>query len=149
MRRRPRDQKAPLLSGGLMAWSVLQGAIVLCTVGAFFVALLRLGAPEASARATVFLALVVANFGLVVVNRSYSASIATALRRSNRAFWGMLAITAALLAVALAVPPARDLFHFGQVGAPSVVVALCTGMVVLVILEAMKAIWLWRFRKGI
>jgi Ca2+-transporting ATPase len=149
MRRRPRAQKAPLLSGGLMAWSVLQGAIVLCAVGALFIILLHLDVPETAARATVFVALVASNFALVVVNRSYSASIAAALRRSNRAFWGMLAITAALLAVALAVPPARDLFHFGQVGATSVVVALCTGMMVLAILEAMKAIWLWRFRKGI
>ena len=146
MRRRPRDQNAPLFSGALTAWSVLQGVIVLLAVGALFVGLVWLNAPEAEARAIAFVALVTGNFGLVVVNRSYGASIATALRRSNQAFWRMLAIASALLATALAVPPVRDLFHFARLDAASVALALGIGIAVLLALEAIKAFALWRGR---
>ena len=86
------------------------------------------------------------NFGLVVVNRSYGASIATALRRPNQAFWRMLAIASALLATALAVPPVRDLFHFARLDAASVALALGIGIAVLLALEAIKAFALWRGR---
>jgi Ca2+-transporting ATPase len=123
---------------------VLQGVTVLLAVGALFVAMLHLGTPDSAARATAFVALVASDFALVVVNRSYSPSIASALRRANRAFWGMLAITAALLATALAVPPVRDLFHFAPLNIGSVAVALGTGITVLVALEAMKAFGQWR-----
>ncbi|HYM02658.1 MAG TPA: cation-translocating P-type ATPase, partial [Stellaceae bacterium] len=87
MRRRPRARNAPLFSGKLMVWSVFQGLVVLLAVGVFFLGLLHRGELEGEARAAAFLALVTANFGLVVVNRSYGASIAAALGRSNRAFW--------------------------------------------------------------
>jgi P-type Ca2+ transporter type 2C len=148
MRRRPRDQNAPLFSGKLLAWSVLQGVIVLFAVGALFIGLIHLGTPEAEARATAFVALVASNFGLVVVNRSYSASIATALRRSNRAFWRMLAITAALLTAALTVPPIRDLFHFVGLDSGSIAVALGTGIAILAALEALKALEVRRMHSG-
>jgi Ca2+-transporting ATPase len=138
MLRRPRDRNAPLFSAPLMAWSVLQGVVVLIVVGGFFAGLLGLGAPEAEARAAAFVALVAANFTLVVVNRSYSASVTTALRRANPAFWAMLAITAALLAAALTLEPLRDLFHFALPGAGPIAIALGLGALVLAILEALK-----------
>jgi Ca2+-transporting ATPase len=138
MRRRPRDRDAPLFSAAFAAWSVLQGVVALLAVGALFVGLLRLGMPEAGARAAAFIALVAANFGLVVVNRSHSAAIAAMLGRRNRAFWQMLAITAALLVAAMAVPPVRELFHFAWPGADGLAVALGTGLAVLLVLQAMK-----------
>jgi len=138
MTRPPRDPQAPLFSGGLLLWSLFQGACVLLPVGAFFVGLLHFGVPEAEARATTFVALVVSNFGLIIVNRSFSASIISALARPNRAFWGMLAATAALLAAALYVPPLRDLFHFGPVHLQTVGCAIGVGVVVLLGLELLK-----------
>jgi Ca2+-transporting ATPase len=138
MRRPPRDRDAPLIPASLMAWSFVQGALVLLAVGGLFVGLLALGAPEAEARTTAFVALVAANFGLVLVSRSYSASIATALHRSNHAFWTMLVVTAALLASALAVAPIRELFHFALPGAGRIAIALGVGLAVLVILETLK-----------
>jgi Ca2+-transporting ATPase len=139
MRRRPRARNAPLFSAGLMAWSTFQGAIVLLAVGALFVGLLRLGLPEAGARATAFVALVASNFGLIIVSRSRSASLATTLGRRNRAFWQMFAMTAALLTAAMAIAPIRDLFRFAWPGAGNLAVALGTGVAVLAALEAMKA----------
>ncbi|HYM03439.1 MAG TPA: cation-translocating P-type ATPase C-terminal domain-containing protein, partial [Stellaceae bacterium] len=100
------------------------------------------GELEGEARAAAFLALVTANFGLVVVNRSYGASIAAALGRSNRAFWRMLAATAALLSAALLVPPLRELFHFERLDAPVIAAALGLGIAVLAVLETAKALGL-------
>jgi Ca2+-transporting ATPase len=139
MRRRPRERNAPLFSEALMAWSAFQGAVVLLAVGALFVGLLRLGVPEAGARAAAFVALVASNFGLIVVSRSRSASLATTLGRRNRAFWRMLAMTVALLAAALAIAPVRALFRFSWPGTGNLAVALATGIAVLVTLEGMKA----------
>jgi Ca2+-transporting ATPase len=112
---------------------------------------LRQGTPEAGARAAAFIALVAANFGLVVVNRSHSASIATTLGRRNRAFWQMLAMTAALLAAAMAIPPVRALFHFAWPGTGSLAVVLATAIAVLALLEAMKAFGprIWHGRIGV
>ncbi|MBK8740325.1 MAG: cation-translocating P-type ATPase [Betaproteobacteria bacterium] len=138
MQRPPRDPAAPLFSGGLMLWSVFQGGCVLLAVGAFFVGLLRHGVPEAEARATTFVALVIANFGLIIVNRSFSASVVSALARPNRAFWAMAAATAALLAAALFIPPLRDLFHFGPVHLPAMAAAFGVGAAVLLGLELLK-----------
>jgi Ca2+-transporting ATPase len=148
MRRRPRDRNAPLFSGALTAWSLLQGAVVLLAVGALFVGLLRVGLPEAGARAAAFVALVASNFGLVMVSRSHSASIATTLSRRNRAFWQMLAVTAALLTAAMVLAPIRGLFHFAWPGTGSLALALGTGIAVLVAIEAMKAFGLrHRYRR--
>jgi Ca2+-transporting ATPase len=138
MKRPPRDPQAPLFSAGLMLWSVFQGACVLLAVGAFFVGLLHFGVPEAEARATTFVALVVSNFGLIIANRSFSASIISALARPNRAFWGMLAAAAALLAAALFVPTLRDLFHFGPVHLETMGGAIGVGAAVLLGLELLK-----------
>jgi hypothetical protein len=108
--------------------------------------MLCLGAPEAQARATSFVALVAANFDLVVVNRSHAASVVMALRRSNRAFWRMLAVTAALLTAALAVPPIRELFHFAPLEIGGMATAVVVGIAVLGALEAIKGWRLWRRR---
>ena len=138
MKRPPRDPRAPLFSHGLMLWSLFQGVCVLLAVGAFFVGLLHAGVPEAEARAATFVALVVSNFGLIVVNRSFSASIISALARPNRAFWGMLAATAALLAAAVFVPPLRNLFHFGPMHLATMGGAIGVGVAVLLGLELLK-----------
>ena len=142
MERPPRDPAAPLFSGGLLLWSVFQGAVVLLAVGGFFAGLLHYGVHAAEARATTFVALVIANFGLIVVNRSFSASVVSALARPNRAFWAMAAATAALLAVALFIPPLRDLFHFGPVHVPAMTAAFGVGVAVLLGLELLKRLGL-------
>jgi P-type Ca2+ transporter type 2C len=87
-----------------------------------------------------FVALVVANFGLVVVNRSFSASIIVALLRPNLAFWRMVAATAALLAAALFIPPMRRVFHFDPIHANTIGLAFGIGVAVMIALEWLKRI---------
>ena len=65
---------------------LLAGGLRVCARrrASFVVALTR-GMPEAEVRALAFFSLVLAIVSLIFVNRSFSASLITALRRPNRA----------------------------------------------------------------
>ena len=85
MRRRPRAPDEPLFSTPLIVWSVLQGAFAFVLVAAIFVIGYRRGMPDTEVRALAFFSLVMTIVGLIFVNRSFSASLITALRRPNPA----------------------------------------------------------------
>ena len=138
MRRPPRDPAVPLLAAGFAVWSLLQGALVLGLVAGLFVMALRQELPEPDARALAFAALVAANLGLVLVNRTHGASVLAAFGRSNPALWAVVVATAAILAVIVAWPPARGLFHFGPLHGNDLAVALGSGIAVLLLLELAK-----------
>ncbi len=141
MRRRPRRPSSPLLSGGLIRWSLFQGALVLVLLAAIHVGALRLGMPENEARTLTFVSLVATNIGLILVNRSFSTSLLAAFRRPNPALWRVIAATAALLALALAWPPASSLFRFGPLHAGDLGICLGAGFAVLAGLELVKRLW--------
>jgi Ca2+-transporting ATPase len=140
MRRPPRHPSEPLFTAGFVAWSLLQGALVLALVAGLFVMALRQGLPEPDARSLAFSALVAANLGLVLVNRSLGASIFAALARPNAALWWVVAATATILAGVILFPPARELFHFGPLHGDDVVVALTAGLASLFLLELAKRV---------
>jgi len=75
------------------------------------------------------------------VNRSFGASIVSALLRPNRAFWMMLAATSALLAAALFIAPLRTLFHFGPLSAAQLAMAVGMGGAVALLLALLK-LWM-------
>ena len=68
-------------------------------------------------RALAFFSLVVAIVSLILVNRSFSASLLTALRRPNRTLAAVLSAVAAILALTLLWPSASKLFAFGPLHA--------------------------------
>ncbi|HEY7576920.1 MAG TPA: cation-translocating P-type ATPase [Acetobacteraceae bacterium] len=135
MRRPPRDPREPLFSGGHMVLSLIQGGLVLVFVAALFVMALRQGLPEADARTLTFTALVVTNLGLVLVNLSQGL---WAMWWRNPAFWLVSGATAGVLATVLAIPGARTLFHFGPLHADDAAVACAVGIVVLIVLGALR-----------
>jgi Ca2+-transporting ATPase len=141
MRRPPRDPASPLFTSSTVAWSLLQGAFVAALVGAVFVGALARGLPEDDARALVFATLVATNVGLLLVNRSFSASILDALRRPNAALWWIVGGTAAILAAVLLFPSARELFRFGPVHPDDAAIVLGAGLVVLALLETAKRLF--------
>ena len=138
MRRPPRHPSEPLFTPGFVAWSLLQGVLVLALVAGLFVMALRQSLPEPDARALAFTALVATNLGLVLVNRSRGASIFAALARPNAALWWAVAATAAILAGVILFPPARELFHFGPLHADDITIALASGLASLLLLELAK-----------
>jgi Ca2+-transporting ATPase len=138
MRRPPRRPDAPLFTRGLVLWALLQGVLVLALVGVIYAWVLARGVPEDEARTLAFTALVATNAGLVLVNRSFSASVLDAFRQRNRALWAVVAGTTALLALAINVPLLSGIFRFGALHPHDLAIALGSGALLLVMLEAGK-----------
>ena len=97
--------------------------------------------PEGEVRALAFVSLVIANIGLILVNRSYRSSLITAFVRPNPALWLVVATAAGLLSVALTWPPARELFRFGPLHLDDIAISLAGTGVLLAILEVTKSVW--------
>ena len=138
MHRPPRPPSAPLFTAGFVIWSLLQGILVLALVAGLYIMALHQNLPEPDARSLAFAALVAANLGLVLVNRSLSASVFAAFTRPNAALWWVVAATAAILAGVILFPPARELFHFGPLHGDDIAVALASGLTALLLLELAK-----------
>ena len=125
---------------------MLQGALAFSLVAAIFVIALRSGMPEQEVRALAFFSLVVAIVSLILVNRSFSASLLTALRRPNRTLMAVLVAVATILALTLLWPFASNLFAFGPLHADDLALTLGAGIIVLVCLEMLKPVLRPRLR---
>jgi Ca2+-transporting ATPase len=145
MNRPPRNPDEPLFSWPLIAWSLLQGALVFGLVSLIFMTTSLRGMPENEVRALTFFSLTLSIISLILVNRSFSASVITALRRPNLALGYVLAIVAAILGSTLFWPFASELFRFGPLHADDLGLTFGAGFFVLVILELLKPFWRTKF----
>ena len=141
MRRPPRAPDEPLFSSRLIGWGLLQGATAFVLVAVIFVVALGRGMPEAEVRALAFFSLVVTIVSLIFVNRSFSASLITALRRPNRVLFLVLLAVLVMLSLTLLWPFARGLFRFGPLHLDDLALTLGAGIVVLVLLEVFKFLY--------
>jgi Ca2+-transporting ATPase len=142
MQRPPRDPASPLLLPRRILWAVGQGFVALAILTTTLIGAARVGLPEGDLRALVFTALVLINMGLILVNRSFSSSLAHAFLRPNRSLAILLGAVSALLAAALYWPPARSLFHFGRLHLDDLATSAGAGLVSLLVLEWLKGgVW--------
>ena len=141
MRRPPRAPDEPLFSRRMIAWSLLQGTLAFVLVAAIFIVSDRRGMPEADVRALTFVSLIVTIVSLIFVNRSFSASMLTALLRPNPALALVLIAVATMLGLTLWWPLASGLFRFGRLHAGQLSVALGAGVLALGTLELLKPVW--------
>jgi Ca2+-transporting ATPase len=146
MRRAPRSPDEPLFSAPLIGWSLLQGAFAFLLVAAVFIVALGRGMPEAEVRALSFFSLVLTIVALIFVNRSFSASLVTALRRPNPTLPLVLLAVTTMLGLTLVWPFASGLFRFGPLHFDDLALTLGAGVLLLVFLEVLKP--LWRERLG-
>ena len=138
MRRPPRAPDAPLFSGPLIGWSLLQGAFAFVLVACIFVVAFRRGMPEEEVRALAFFSLILTIVSLIFVNRSFSASLVTAFHRPNPVLALVLLAVTTMLGLTLLWPVARDLFRFGPLHVNDLALTLGAGVFVLVVLEVLK-----------
>ena len=141
MRRRPRAPDQPLFSGSLISWSVLQGACAFALVAVIFIIALKRGMPADEVRALAFFSLIMTIFSLIFVNRSFSTSLLTALRRPNRTLALVLLVVVTMLSLTLLWPIASTLFRFGPLHWDDLTLTLGAGALVLVFLEILKPLW--------
>ena len=146
MRRPPRAPDEPLFSAPLIYWSLLQGAFAFALVAVIFVVALRRGMPEEEVRALAFFSLVLTIVGLIFVNRSFSASLITALRRPSPVLALVLLAVATMLGLTLLWPFASGLFRFGPLHLDDLALTFGAGVLVLVSLELLKRLWRTRLQ---
>jgi Ca2+-transporting ATPase len=139
MRRPPRDPKSPLLLRRRIIWALLQGFISLLILTGVLVSASSRGMSEPDLRALVFTSLVLTNVGLILVNRSFAASLARAFLEPNRALWILLGVVASILGVAIHWQPAQSLFQFGKLHWNDLAICLGVGAINLVGLEVLKS----------
>lgn len=142
MSRPPRAVSVPLLSFDTFAWCVVQGVAALIATGALFVGAIKYGLPANQARALVFGSLIASTIALVLINRTFEASVIGAFGRPNPTLWIMLAAATFLFTVTLRWTPARQLFDFGDFHGHDILISGGVGIALLLVLEALKFFYL-------
>ncbi len=138
MTRPPRDPAQPLFGWRLLVTSLVQGLVTLVALALIYATSLHRGQGEIEARALTFTALIVANLGLILTNRSSSRSILAMLTVRNTALWWVLGGALILLAVVLYVPAVREPFRFSPVHLDDLTICLLGGGIPVVVCEALK-----------
>ena len=76
--------------------------------------------------------------GLILVNRSFSASLMHAILNPNRSLWILLASVSTILTIAVFWQPVRLLFHFGVFHWHLFLISLFASITTLLTLETVK-----------
>src|SRR5450759_4033210 len=146
MERPPRDLSDPLFSKRTVGLSLLQGLFVMVVVLLVFLVGWWHGAGspdvvrENEARAMTFAALVIANLGLILINRSWTRTIRSTLRTPNRALWYVFGGAIVFLGLVLYVPALQNLFQFSRLGPLDLGIAVVAGVFSVAWFEVLKVI---------
>jgi P-type Ca2+ transporter type 2C len=129
MRRPPRNPKQGIFNRRTLGIASLQGLVVmLITFAIYAISYLR-GMGDAETRALTYTTLILANLGLILLNRSWSRTILSTLRSKNVALWWVTGSALVFLGLVLYVPFLRNLFGFGILSA--IDVGICFGAALL------------------
>ena len=138
MTRLPRSLTEPLFNKRTVVLSLLQGLFVLVVVGVVFKVALYRGLSPAEARALTFTTLVIANLGLILINRSWTRTIMDTLRSPNRALWWVFGGTLVFLGLVLYVPALQQIFHFGKLSAVDIAISIGAAVLSITWFEVLK-----------
>jgi Ca2+-transporting ATPase len=94
--------------------------------------------PSADLRTLTFIAVVVANLGLVLVNRTIAADPISQLVRPNRSLVFVTAAASLVLAIAVLWAPARSVFEFGHFHLHDLGIVISTAVLLILILDVLK-----------
>ena len=141
MQRPPRRPETPLFSRWLVGWAVIQGSAVLAVSGGLTLYWWHAGHDPAVLRAAAFLALVLGITILILLNRRFSASLKSAVRRPNPALGIVVAAMATILLATQFVPAIAGLFRFAPVAAHDMLLIAVAGAALLIGLERLKPLW--------
>ncbi|MBN1412029.1 MAG: cation-translocating P-type ATPase [Spirochaetales bacterium] len=149
MHRPPRNLKEPLFGLKKIMISVLQGLIVLFTLLAVYVVALFLGKEPGQVRALTFAALIVANLGLILTNRSLTHSVFRTIRSRNMALVWVVAGALVFLVLVLFMPVLNTLFHFGSISIPELLICMGIGLSSIFWFEVFKIVTYLRRKKSL
>ena len=138
MQRAPRDPAESLFSVPMIVWSVFQGGLAFAMLATVFFVETWSAMPEIELRALIFFALIAEIIALILINRSFGASLNAAVFRHNVALRYVLVAIAAVTALILFLPWAQRLLKFGSIAWLDMGLAAGLGVVLLLALEACK-----------
>lgn len=144
LQRPPRPSDEPLVSRGLIGGALVQGALVLLVAGGLSLGLWSTGLDADLLRSATFLALVLGIVALILVNRRFSASLASAVRRPNPALAIVLGLVATGLLASQVLPTVAGLFRFAPLGLREAALVALAGLLVFLGLEGLKSLSLRR-----
>jgi Ca2+-transporting ATPase len=116
MKKPPRDITESVFTKKNIVTSLLQGFGVLLTTFLLFLYAIKIGKNETEARSFAFVALVLSNLLLIVVNLSWHKSLYRILLSGNRTLLYVLSGTLISLLLVLYVPFFSALFHLAPLG---------------------------------
>jgi Ca2+-transporting ATPase len=140
MTRPPRRPDAPLFSTRMVLISLLQGLSVLAVLVVVYLVALKRGQSEVDARALAFTTLIIANVGLIFVNRSWSRLITDTLRSPNAALWWVTGGALAFLGLVLYVPFLQNLFKFSLLHPIDILICVAAGAASVLWFEILKTV---------
>ena len=138
MTRPPRTLSEPLFNKRTVALSLLQGLFVLVVIAFVFRVALYRGLLTPEARALTFTTLVLANLGLILINRSWTRTIVETMRSPNRALLWVFGGALVFLGLVLYVPALKQIFHFGTLSAIDIAISFGAAVLSIAWFEVLK-----------
>jgi len=140
MRRPPRPMSASFFNSKMVSLSFLQGISVLAVTFSLYATALQLNRGEDEARTLAFTALILANLGLILTNRSWSETIFKRWKLPNPFLKWILGGAFLLLIFALRLPFLQHVFKFSDLHWDDFLLCLGTGVFGILWFEIYKLI---------
>jgi Ca2+-transporting ATPase len=140
MTRKPANMHEPIFGARKIFLAVLQGLSVLAVSMIVLLISQQMKRPADEVRSLTFTTLVIANIGLIFINRSYTRSLLELFREKNAAVKWVVGGAAGMLALILFVPGVRNIFHFTMLHADDLLICFAAGATGLIVFEILKKI---------
>ena len=144
MLQRPRPFTTTFFNWGELSTSIVQGLVITAGSLLIYQYATRHGYSEPVTRTMIFITLISANIFLTLVNRSFYYSIFTTIRYRNMMVPQIIAVTLALTASLLFVPPFTHFFQFDKLSGFQLMVSALAGCTSVVWFEGVKALSRWK-----
>lgn len=138
MTRKPANMHEPIFGIKKIVYAIFQGMFVLAISMAVFLVSMHAGRTAGEIGALTFTTLVIANIGLIFINRSYTRSLIDLFREKNAAVKWVVGGAAGLLTLIFLIPSARSIFHFSALSITDLLICLAVGAIGLVCFELIK-----------
>ncbi|WP_025915551.1 cation-translocating P-type ATPase [Herminiimonas sp. CN] len=138
MQRPPRPPNARIFDRKILLIGVRQGVVLLALLLAMYQLAQLAGLGEAQSRAIVFTAMIIGDIGLIFINRCWTLTLRRALALPNPVLWWIVAGALLILSLALYMPALRELFHFSALSWSQVALTAAAVAVILAVLARLR-----------
>jgi len=138
MKRPPRPTNKKFFGTRRMAFSFLEGTLLLIVVSVVYFLSIKEGHKEGEIRAIAFSSLIVGNIFLILANLSNTRPFWSVFTEGNYAALSILFSAVILLLIVISIPQLQHLFSFAYPGYSHFIISVCGASVVLIGLEVIK-----------